>query len=86
MGMGAGALISISTFLKPLIADFGWLRGEVSLAYMSGAIALGFGGIGMGYLSDRYSTRPVVIVGILCLCGSMLLLASQSELWQFYLY
>ena len=86
MGMGAGALISISTFLKPIIADFGWLRGEVSFAYMSGAIAIGFGGIGMGYLSDRYSTRPVVIVGILCLGGSMLLLASQSALWQFYLY
>ncbi len=86
MGMGAGALISIATFLKPIIADFGWLRGEVSLAYMSGAIAIGVGGIGMGYISDRYSTRPVVIVGILCLGGTMLLLASQTTLWQFYLY
>ena len=47
MGMGAGALISIATFLKLIIADFGWLRGETSLAYMAGAIA-------MGYLSDRY--------------------------------
>ena len=86
MGMGAGALISIATFLKPIIADFGWLRGETSLAYMAGAIAVGLGGIAMGYLSDRYSTRPVVIVGILCLGGSMFLLASQSALWQFYLY
>ena len=86
MGMGAGALISIATFLKPIIADFGWLRGETSLAYMAGAIAMGLGGIAMGYLSDRYSTRPVVIVGILCLGGSLLLLASQSALWQFYLY
>lgn len=86
MGVGAGALISISTFLKPIIADFGWLRGETAFAYFAGAIALGFGGIAMGYLSDRYSTRPVVIVGILFLGGSMLLLASQEALWQFYLY
>ncbi len=86
MGMGGGALISISTFLKPIMADFGWLRGETAFAYFAGAIALGFGGIAMGYLSDRYSTRPVVIVGILCLGGSMLLLASQEALWQFYLY
>ena len=85
MGMGAGALISISTFLKPIIADFGWLRGETAFAYFAVAIALGFGGVAMGYLSDRYSTRPVVIVGILCLGGSMLLLASQEALWQFYL-
>jgi len=86
MGMGAGALISISTFLKPIVTEFDWLRGETSLAYLAGAIAMGFGGIGMGYISDRYSTRPVVIVGILCLGGSMFLLASQSALWQFYLY
>ena len=86
MGMGAGALISISTFLKPLISDFGWLRGETSFAYMAGAIAMGVGGIVMGYLSDRYSTRPVIIVGTLCLGGSLLLLATQSSLWQFYLY
>jgi MFS family permease len=86
MGMGAGALISISAFLKPISADFGWLRGETSFAYMAGAIAMGFGGIAMGYLSDRYSTRPVVVVGILCLGGSLLLLATQSALWQFYLF
>jgi len=86
MGMGAGALISISTFLKPICADFGLLRGETSFAYLAGAIAMGLGGIAMGYVSDRYSTRPVVIVGILCLSGSLLLLATQSALWQFYLY
>lgn len=86
MAMGAGALISISTFLKPISTEFGWLRGETSFAYMAGAIAMGFGGIAMGYLSDRYSTRPVVVVGILCLGGSLLLLATQSSLWQFYLY
>lgn len=86
MGMGGGALISISTFLKPIIADFGWLRGETAFAYMAGAIAMGLGGIVMGHLSDRYSTRLVVIFGLLCLGGSLLLLGTQSKLWQFYLY
>ncbi|HXV09378.1 MAG TPA: MFS transporter [Burkholderiales bacterium] len=86
MGMGAGALISIATFLKPLSADFGWLRGETSFAYMAGAFAMGVGGIGMGYLSDRYATRPVVVAGVIILGGSLLLLSTQSSLWQFYLY
>ncbi len=86
MGMGAGALISIATFLKPISADFGLLRGETSFAYLAGAIAMGLGGIAMGYLSDRYSTRPVVVIGILCLGGALLLLATHSTLWQFYLY
>jgi len=86
MGMGAGALISISTFLKPVIAEFGWLRGEASFAYMAGAIALGFSGIGMGWLSDRYSIRPVIIVGVVAVGGSLILLSTQTALWQFYLY
>jgi len=86
MGMGAGALISISTFLKPISAEFGWLRGEISGAYMAGATAIGVGGIVMGYLSDRYSTRPVVIVGIVSVGGALLLLATQSSLWQLYFY
>lgn len=86
MGMGAGALISISTFLKPIIAEFGWLRGETSFAYMAGAIAMGFGGMVMGHLSDRFSTRPVVICGLVCLGATLLLLSTMSDLWQYYLY
>lgn len=86
MGMGAGALISIATFLKPIAADFGWLRGETSFGYMAGTLAMGGGGIVTGYLSDRFSTRPVVLVGMLCLGGSLMLLATQNALWQFYLY
>lgn len=86
MGMGAGALISISAFLKPLIAEFGWLRGETSLGYLAGALAMGVGGIVMGHLADRYSTRKVVFCGLICLGVSLLLLSTQSSLWQFYLF
>ncbi len=86
MGMGAGALISISAFLKPLIAEFGWLRGETSFGYLAGALAMGIGGIVMGYLADRYSTRRVVLGGLICLGVSLLLLSTQSSLWQFYLF
>ncbi|MCZ6496621.1 MAG: MFS transporter, partial [Alphaproteobacteria bacterium] len=86
MGMGAGALISISAFLKPLIAEFGWLRGETSFGYMAGALAMGIGGIVMGHLADRYSTRRVVFGGLICLGVSLLLLSTQSALWQFYLF
>ena len=86
MGMGAGALISISAFLKPLIAEFGWLRGETSFGYLAGALAMGIGGIVMGHLSDRYSTRWVVLGGLICLGVSLLLLSTQSSLWQFYLF
>lgn len=86
MGMGAGSLLSISVFLKPLGAEFGWLRAETALAYATGALAMGIGGIVMGHLSDRFSTRAVVLVGVGALGASLLLLSSQSTLWEFYLF
>ena len=32
-GLAFGSLASISVFLKPISADFGWSRGATSLAY-----------------------------------------------------
>ena len=55
IGMAMGTLTSISVFLKPLVSEFGWLRGQTALAFTSGAIAMGLGGIVMGHLADRYS-------------------------------
>ena len=86
MGMGAGSLISISTFLTPLVQETGWSRGEISFGYTLSTLSVGVGGIAMGYLSDRFSTRPVTIFGIVCLAASLYLLSTLSELWQFYLY
>lgn len=86
MGVAAGSLLSISVFLKPLIGDFGWLRAETALGYTAGALAMGVGGIVMGYLSDRFSTRAVVLAGVAFLGLSLVLLANQSSLWEFYLY
>ena len=85
LGVGNGSLNTISVFLLPVSADLGWLRGQTAFAFLAGSIALGLGGILMGYLSDRFSTRPVVLVGALFLGPSLLLLGRQSALWQFYL-
>jgi MFS family permease len=86
MGMGAGSLISISTFLVPLVEETSWTRGATSLGYTLSTLSVGIGGIAMGYISDRFSTRPVAIFGILSLGGALILLSTVSELWQFYLY
>lgn len=86
MGMAAGSILSISVFLKPLVAEFGWLRAETALGYTAGALAMGIGGIVMGYLSDRFSTRSVVLAGVAFLGLSLALLATQSSLTEFYLY
>lgn len=84
LGLGFGALGSISVFLKPLVAEFGWARGETSLAYTAGTVATGLGGILMGYLSDRYPGRLLLLAGSLVLAGCLLLLSRLTALWQLF--
>lgn len=86
LGFGIGSLGAISVFLKPLATEFGWLRGETAFAYLACQGALGLGGILMGHLADRYSTRRVVFTGSLVIGLAYLAMARQSTLWEFYLY
>jgi MFS family permease len=86
MGLQFGALVSISVFLKPLMAEFGWERGDTAFAYTVGAGAVGLGGIVMGWLADRFSTRPVVLFGSVMLGLSLLLLSHLKTLWQLYAF
>ena len=51
MGMGFGILVNISVFLKPLVAEFGWSRGETAFAFTAGTIAAGLTGIMGGWQS-----------------------------------
>ncbi len=81
-----GTLATISVFLKPLIVEFGWSRGDTAFAYTAGAMAIGVGGIIMGWVSDRFSTRPVIIFGSIALGLSLVLLSRIQNLWQFYLF
>ena len=85
LGFAIGSLGAISVFLKPLSSDLGWLRGETALAYLAGSVALGLGGILMGYLSDRFTTRLIVLTGVLVIGLGYLAMGRQSSLWQFYL-
>lgn len=85
LGFGIGSLGAISVFLKPLSAEFGWLRGETTFAYMAGMAAIGAGGLLMGYLADRYTTRRIVLLGTLVMGCGFFLMARQTALWEFIL-
>ncbi|MBI4084167.1 MAG: MFS transporter [Candidatus Lambdaproteobacteria bacterium] len=83
-GLGMGSLLSISVFLKPLGAEFGWARGATSFAYLSAMILNGVAGIFAGMLADRFAARPFVVVGAISVGLAHLLLASIQSLWQLY--
>jgi MFS family permease len=85
LAVSMGMMVNgFSVFFIPLHDEFGWDRGAVSLINSSGLIGLALGGILIGPIADRTSTRRVCMVGSAVL-GLSIIGASQAQtLWQFY--
>ena len=77
---------SFAVFVDPLVALFGWSRGDISFAYAL-AFLLGLPTtIAMGWLGDRYGARPLMIGASILISVGTILLGTITELWQFYLF
>ena len=77
---------SFGVFVEPLVALFGWSRGDISFAYAL-AFLLGLPAtIAMGWLGDRFGARPLMLAASLLISVGTILLGTITELWQFYLY
>ena len=77
---------SFGLYIDPLEREFGWSRwaisGGFSIALLMGAFASPLIGRGV----DRFGPRRVVFVGALLTAASFLLLATTTELWQWFVY
>ena len=62
-GLAFGSMASISVFLKPISADFGWSRGATSFAYTVASLSSALFGVIWGVVADRYGTRWFGLVG-----------------------
>jgi MFS family permease len=68
--LGGGSIYLPVVGLKEIAAEFGDRRSVPSLAYMLGFVAMGFGGVMMGWLADRTSPRvPLLIAGLSIFAG-----------------
>ena len=79
-----GALGSISVFLKPLAAEFGWTRGQTSFGYSAIAFSSAIFGIFWGFLADRFGTRWFGLIGAIVMVMALYFLSGQSSLLHFY--
>ena len=79
--------ISVNTFtvyVKPIEADLGWSRGEISLAISLGAIAMGIGAPFIGRLIDRTGARLAMATGATVIGVCTILLSRTQSLPYFY--
>ena len=85
MALGFGALALLSVFMRPLEAEFGWSRSEVSFAYAISTIGMAVGGLVWGRVSDRVDIRILLAIGGSGIVLSLLAMSAVQSLWQVYL-
>lgn len=80
-----GAMFSLPVFLVPMTAATGWSRTGISLAMTLGFLAMAFGSIFWGTITDRFGPRKVVLTGSCLLAVSLALAARSRSLFEFQL-
>ena len=60
-GFGSLFIYTFGIFLKPLAAEFGWSRAQVSLGFMGAVLAVAICSPFLGRLLDRYPARRIVL-------------------------
>ncbi|HXC30112.1 MAG TPA: MFS transporter [Stellaceae bacterium] len=83
--IGAAMMHSYTVFLVAFVEDFGWSRGETSVAYSVSQMVAGISSPAVGALVDRLGPRRLLLLGggllVLGLAGSSFI----SQLWQIVL-
>jgi MFS family permease len=80
-----GSMFSLPVLLRPTAADTGWSVTGVSSAMTIGFLAMAFGSMAWGSLSDRFGPRAIVLTGSVILSASLALASRASSLIEFQL-
>src|SRR6202034_1563966 len=83
--LAIGAMFSLPVFLRPISRDTGWSITGVSSAMTFGFLAMAFGSILWGSLSDRFGPRVIVVMGSGILAASVALSSRATSLIEFQL-
>ena len=82
-GLCAG-FYTVSVFLEPLQAEFGWSRTQLSLGFMFSSLFSGLLSPFTGFLVARYGVRNIQLTGALAVVIAMLSISMMSTLGQYY--
>jgi len=81
-----GIFFTFGVFFKPILAEFGWTRTELSGVFSAFMIVRIFSSLVLGYLTDRLGVRIIVILGAILASISLFLTSRFNSLWQLYVY
>ena len=81
----SGARFSIGVIFKPVIAEFGWSRSAISMAFFLHMIVFALSLILVGRLYDRYGPKWIIIISTFFLSGGCFLISLIHSLWQFFI-
>jgi len=83
MSSGVSAY-TMGVFLKPMTAELGWTRTDISLGQTVGTVVTGFLGVAIGPTLDRRGARALMVIGAVVSGVGFILLGVVQELWQYY--
>src|SRR5260221_11188166 len=78
-------LVSMSVFIKPLAAEFGWGRTQVSAAVSVSTLLLAVCSPVIGPLLDKYGPRRVILVATILFAAAVASMATLSGNYIMYL-
>lgn len=74
-----------SVLNKPVADQFGWSRGEITLAFFVFMMAMAIFSPIVGRLTDKRGPRQILFLGIIIMTLALVLLSKTSALWNYYL-
>jgi MFS family permease len=80
----AGARYAFGVMFKPIIQEFGWGRGEVSLVFFMNMVIFAISLLIVGRLYDRFGPKWIVIISTVFISAGFILTSFIHSIGQFF--
>lgn len=84
MGIGVNIRTAFSLLFPPILAEFGWSRGDTAAAFSFGFVVSALVTAALGFAMDRYGPRRVVPAGAIVVAAGLALATLTVRPWHLY--